>query len=63
MPVCAPALLARRAVDTGTHTMPAAQTGNPSTDLLFPTDSERVRSGSARRRVKAKKTRQGQGKQ
>jgi hypothetical protein len=27
--------------------MPAAQIGNPTADLLFPSDSERVRSGSA----------------
>jgi hypothetical protein len=30
--------------------MPAAQIGNSTTDLMFPSDSERVRSGSARRR-------------
>ena len=34
----------------GPDTMPTAQIGNPSADLMFPSDSERVRSGSARRR-------------
>jgi hypothetical protein len=43
----------------GPDTMPAAQIGNPSADLMFPSDSKRVRSGSARRRsLKPRKSRE-----
>jgi hypothetical protein len=42
---------AERPIYFGTHPMPPAQVGNPTADRLFPSDFERVRSGSARGRA------------